>query len=147
MILAVTVVVAAGCTGTDAAGAGGPWTAAEALQPSDLAATLKGSGARPAILYIGFRALYLPGHIPGATFVGPPSQPAGFAALKDWASTHAKDETVVLYCGCCPFSHCPNMVPGYTMLRQLGYTKIRVLILPTNFEVDWVDMGYPIERS
>jgi hypothetical protein len=38
------------------------------------------------------------------------------------------------------------VVPAYGALKELGFSKIRVLILPTNFETDWVEKGYPIER-
>jgi thiosulfate/3-mercaptopyruvate sulfurtransferase len=133
------------CGHTDAAG--GPWSADEALSPADLAATLKGSGPKPVIVYVGYRALFHPGRIPGATFHGPSSQPEGIADLKRWAATQSKDRPVVVYCGCCPLAHCPNLVPAYAALKQLGFARVQVLILPTNFEVDWVDQGYPVERS
>ena len=124
----------------------GPWTKEEALAPEALVATLGGNGPKPAIVYVGFRALFHPGHVPGAAYSGPASQPDGVAALKAWAASRARDEAVVIYCGCCPFDHCPNMVPAYQTLRGMGFTKIRVLILPTNFEKDWVEQGFPIER-
>jgi hypothetical protein len=142
MMVALSVTACAG----QPADAHGPWTAAEALQPADLVETLKGSGPKPAIVYVGFKALYHPGHIPGATFHGPASQPEGMADLRNWASSQPRDAPVVIYCGCCPFDDCPNMVPAYGALRALGFTKIRVLILPSNFEVDWVEKGFPIER-
>ena len=125
---------------------GGPWTADEALAPADLAATLRGSGTKPTIVYVGFRALYRPGHIPGATFRGPASDAAGMAELRQWAASQPRDAPLVVYCGCCPFEQCPNIVPAYRALRELGFTKIRVLILPTSFEVDWVEKGLPTER-
>jgi thiosulfate/3-mercaptopyruvate sulfurtransferase len=143
MMAAVSVVAA--CAGPPA-DTHGPWTAAEALQPADLVATLKGGGPKPAIVYVGFKVLFHPGHIPGATLHGPSAEPEGMADLRKWASSQPKDAPVVIYCGCCPFDDCPNVVPAYDALRELGFTKIRVLILPTNFEADWVEKGYPIER-
>jgi hypothetical protein len=144
-IAAVVVALSMSCARPQA-NPHGPWTAAEALQPADLVETLKGGGPKPTIVYVGFKALYHPGHIPGATFHGPAAEPAGMADLRTWASSQPKDAPVVIYCGCCPFDHCPNMVPAYDALRELGFTKVRVLILPSNFEVDWVNKGYPIER-
>lgn len=132
---------------TTAAGAEQPWKAADALGAPALVATLQGAGPKPAILFVGFHTLYLPGHIPGATYIGPPSQPAGIAALEKWASAQAaKDREVVIYCGCCPLEHCPNVAPAYKTLARLGFTRVRVLILPSNFETDWVNRGYPLDR-
>jgi hypothetical protein len=97
-------------------------------------------------VYVGFRALYRPGHIPGATFHGPASDAAGLADLKQWAATQPKGAPLVVYCGCCPFEQCPNVVPAYRALREMGFTKLRILLLPTSFEVDWVQKGLPIEH-
>ena len=136
-----------GCGAAPPAAAGGaPWTADEALAPADLVKMLGPGGTAPNVVYVGYRALYHPGHIPGASFHGPASEPAGIEDLQRWASSLAKDAPLVIYCGCCPFDHCPNVVPAYHALRQMGFTKLRVLILPTNFATDWVDKGYPIER-
>jgi len=29
----------------------------------------------------------------------------------------------------------------------MGFKKLRVLVLPTNFATDWVDKGYPIQKG
>jgi len=29
----------------------------------------------------------------------------------------------------------------------MGFTRLRVLILPASFAKDWVEKGYPIEKS
>jgi hypothetical protein len=42
--------------------------------------------------------------------------------------------------------HCPNVHPAFAALRELGFTKVRVLILPTNFEIDWANKGLPYEK-
>ena len=41
---------------------------------------------------------------------------------------------------------CPNLRPAFSALREMGFTKLRVLLLPTSFEKDWVEKGYPVER-
>jgi len=28
----------------------------------------------------------------------------------------------------------------------MGFTRLRVLILPNNFGIDWVEKGYPVEK-
>jgi hypothetical protein len=49
----------------------------------------------------------------------------------------------VIYCGCCPMLKCPNIRPAYSTLKELGFTHIRVLSLPTNLHTDWVSKDYP----
>jgi hypothetical protein len=43
-------------------------------------------------------------------------------------------------------SQCPNVRPAYKRLKDLGFTRVRVLILPTNFQTDWAARGYAVER-
>lgn len=147
LAVVMAVWVAAGCGAAPQAAQGAvPWTSAEALAPADLVKALGAGGRAPTIVYVGFRALYHPGHIPGASFHGPASEPGGLEDLRRWAATLPKDAPLVIYCGCCPFDQCPNVVPAYRALRDLGFTKVRVLMLPTSFATDWVDKGYPVER-
>jgi hypothetical protein len=28
----------------------------------------------------------------------------------------------------------------------MGFTRLRVLLIPDNFKTDWIDRGYPFER-
>jgi hypothetical protein len=125
---------------------GVPWSADEALTPAAFAADIRSGGPAPAIVYVGFKALFRTGHIPGATFHGPASQPEGMSDLQQWAASQPKDRPVVVYCGCCPLDDCPNLVPAYSALTRLGFTRLRVLVLPTSFAADWVEKGYPVER-
>jgi hypothetical protein len=32
-------------------------------------------------------------------------------------------------------------------MRDMGFTDLRVLILPNDFNTDWIQMGYPIEKG
>ena len=123
-----------------------PWSSDEALTPAAFAADIRSAGPAPAIVYVGYQALFRTGHIPGATFHGPASQPEGLSDLQQWAATRRKDQPVVVYCGCCPLDDCPNLVPAYAALKKLGFTKVRVLVLPVSFAADWVEKGYPVER-
>jgi len=54
---------------------------------------------------------------------------------------------IVLYCGCCPWVRCPNVGPAFKLLRDLGFTNVKVLYLANNLGTDWVDKGYPVERG
>lgn len=125
-----------------------PWAAAQTVAPGDLANELHAE-RDPAltIIYVGVRTLYSGAHIPGATFHGPGSTEQGIADLKKFASTLPKNSNVVIYCGCCPLDRCPNLRPAFSALRDLGFTHLRVLILPTSFAADWIEKGYPVEKG
>jgi thiosulfate/3-mercaptopyruvate sulfurtransferase len=126
-----------------------PWTAAQTVQPADLAKELtdaKGAG-KPTVVCVAPHALYEGGHIPGALFHGPGSSAQGIDDLKKWAQSVPRTENIVIYCGCCPLDHCPNLRPAFVALRDMGFTHLRALIIPTNFYTDWVKPGYPYEKS
>ena len=125
-----------------------PWTAAQTVQPADLARELgEKNGTPPTIVYVGFRALFAGGHIPGATFHGSASTEQGLSDLKKWAEEIPRTTSLVIYCGCCPFEKCPNIRPAFIALDKMGFKKLRVLVLPTNFATDWADKGYPIQKG
>jgi len=125
-----------------------PWPSSQALQPSDLARQLADkSSSQPTVVFIGFRSLYAGGHIPQAAFHGTASTEQGLAELKSWADSLPRSTDLVIYCGCCPFDHCPNIRPAYAALNAMGFKKLRVLVLPTNFATDWADKGYPMQKG
>lgn len=123
-----------------------PWKTSEALDPAAFAAMLKAPGAKPAILYVGFPVLYYGARIPGAVLAGPAAKPEGLEALKRAVAKLPKNKNIVIYCGCCPFDHCPNVRPAFMLLHELGYTNVKVVIIPTNLHTDWIAKGYPIEK-
>ena len=124
-----------------------PWNAADLLEPAALAKTLQSSNAKPAILAVAFPVLYNNKHLPQAIFAGPGSTAAGIDALKKAAANLGKDSDIVIYCGCCPMEKCPNVRPAYSLLKQMGFTKVGVLHVPTNMATDWFDKGYPSENG
>jgi rhodanese-related sulfurtransferase len=115
------------------------------MTPEQLSQLLKSS--KLLVLSIGPRALYDQAHIPGAEFIGGTSSPEGLDALRARVKSEPKDKLIVLYCGCCPWSHCPNVHPAYKELRNLGYTNVRVLYIANNFGADWVQKGYPTTKG
>jgi hypothetical protein len=123
-----------------------PWRPSELLAPADLVKALQ-DGPAPRIVYVGFRALYRTGHIPGASYHGPASDAAGLADLREWARSLPRAKRLVIYCGCCPLDHCPNVGPAFAALRDMGFDDVRVLNLPTSFAADWVEKGYPVSRE
>jgi len=125
-----------------------PWDKTQVISPADLVKLLASSeGKKPPVVCVGFEFLYKGAHIPGARFIGPGREAKGIEALKQWAAGVPRDTDVVIYCGCCPFKHCPNIRPAYQALRQAGLTHIRVLEIEDSFEKDWVDKGYPVEKG
>ncbi len=123
-----------------------PWSAAQTIVPADLVKELGGAaGKTPTVVCVGFPALYRNGHVPGASLHGPASSPEGLADLKVWAAPLPRSSDIAVYCGCCPLEHCPNLHPAFAALHDMGFTHVRVLLLPTNFATDWVGKGYPME--
>jgi thiosulfate/3-mercaptopyruvate sulfurtransferase len=144
-----TVLVWAQNNGADSKNAEDPWSKAQVLQPADFAGELgnaKGESA-PTIVYVGFRTLFEGGHVSAASFHGTASTEKGIAELKKWIATLPRTTNLVIYCGCCPFDRCPNIRPAYTALQDMGFTHVRVLVLPTSFAVDWVEKGYPMQKG
>jgi thiosulfate/3-mercaptopyruvate sulfurtransferase len=129
--------------------AGDPWSSAQTVQPADLAKEISAPAHpnEPVVVCVGFRPLYQGAHIPHALFHGAASTDQGIAELKSWAQSVPKSSNVVLYCGCCPLAHCPNLRPAFTAMRDLGFTNLRVLILPNDFNTDWIEKGYPVEKG
>jgi thiosulfate/3-mercaptopyruvate sulfurtransferase len=126
-----------------------PWTNAQVLHAADVVRELEGTkdGSAPTIIYVGFRTLFEGGHIAGAGFHGTASKEDGLAELKKWLATLPKSTNLVVYCGCCPFDRCPNIRPAYTALHDMGFTRVRVLVLPTSFAADWVEKGYAMQKG
>lgn len=122
--------------------------AAALVQPAELAARLGNAAAsKPLILQVGFRILYKESHITGSEYVGPAREEAGLQLLRGRVAKLARDSAIVIYCGCCPWQHCPNVAAAYDALHALGFTHVSVLHIANNFNDDWVRQGYPAEHG
>jgi rhodanese-related sulfurtransferase len=118
------------------------------LQAEELNHLLQAAGpTRPLVLQVGSHVLFAQAHIPGSEYIGPGSQPEGLQQLQKRVATLPKKRSIVLYCGCCPWNHCPNVGPAYKLLHDMGFTNVKVLFLATNFGADWVGNGYRIEQG
>jgi len=121
---------------------------AELLQPASLAAALQSSSeARPLVLQVGFRKLFDQAHIVGAEYAGPGRDADGLALLRERVSRLSKDSAIVIYCGCCPWDHCPNMGAAFSALRTLGFRNVKALYIAHDFGTDWIEKGYPVARG
>ena len=129
---------------TQSSAVGGP----QLIQPEDLVNTLKSAkGSKPLIIQVGFRVLYVQAHVPGSEYMGPASSAEGIRQLRKRVEALPRTQSIVLYCGCCPWDKCPNVNPAYKEHRALGFTDVRVLYIADNFGKDWVDKGYPVAKG
>jgi len=114
------------------------------IQPETLHRELE-AGRRPLILQVGSRMLFDEAHIPGAEYAGPASRPEGLEVLRHRVAGLPRNRAMVIYCGCCPWEHCPNIGPAWVLLHQMGFTRVRALYIADNFGADWVHQGYGAE--
>lgn len=117
------------------------WTADQLLEPSQLAQTLASGKALPLIYSVGPGAL-----IPHSITIGMTRDAENVDKLKKELSGVPKDASIVVYCGCCPFEHCPNVRPAIALLKELHFTNYKLLNLSHNLKTDWIDKGYPITK-
>lgn len=119
-----------------------PWTPQQLLAPADLAKILSNPKSPQPIVYsIGMQAI-----IKGSIDIGPVMMPENLNTLKQKLGKLPKNAQVVVYCGCCPFSRCPNVRPAMKLLKEMQFTNYKLLNLPDNVKVDWIDKGYPMSE-
>lgn len=123
-----------------------PWPKTAVVEPAAFAKTLE-SGKAPMVISVAFPVLYRAKHIVHAVDAGPTSKPEGIEALKKAVANLPKDADIVIYCGCCPMVKCPNIRPAYRTLKDLGFTRVRVLDIATNMHTDWYSKDYPSENG
>jgi rhodanese-related sulfurtransferase len=117
------------------------------IQPNEVAAQLAAKGTHAAVFQVGPNVLYRGKHIPGAVYAGPASRPEGLELLKQAVGKLPRDTEIVLYCGCCPWSNCPNVKPAMALLKDMGFTHAKAMFVETNFARDWTEKGYPVEAG
>lgn len=118
---------------------------ARLINPDELAKLLKSE--KPLVIQVGSHVLYSQAHIPGSEYIGPASSEAGLEALRRRVKPLARNQAIVLYCGCCPWNHCPNVQPADQALHTMGFSNVKVLYIANNFGADWVDKGYPVAKG
>jgi rhodanese-related sulfurtransferase len=117
------------------------WTLAQLMSPSLLASEINSKKQLPVIISVG------PGGvIPNSLVAGMANTREGLVNLQEHLNTLSKESKVVVYCGCCPYEHCPNVRPAMALLKKLGFTNYYLLDLPHNIKTDWIDKGYPTAK-
>jgi rhodanese-related sulfurtransferase len=99
------------------------------------------------LIHVGFRVMYEMGHIPGSKYTGSASTPEGLAGLRKFAAKLPRNQRIIIYCGCCPMEHCPNIRPACDALKEMGFSQVKVLNIPERFGDDWTAKGYPVEKG
>jgi thiosulfate/3-mercaptopyruvate sulfurtransferase len=117
------------------------------IQPNEVAAQLGSKDRHAVILQVGPNFLYRGKHIPGALYAGPASRPEGLDLLKKAVEKLPHDSEIILYCGCCPWDHCPNVKPAMALLKEMGFTRAKAMYVETSFAKDWTEKGYPVESA
>jgi hypothetical protein len=117
-----------------------PWTDKQLIQPAELAKNLNDANSKKPLIYsIGFG-----GGIKNSIEFGAVKEKVNLEKLKSALEKLPKDSPIVLYCGCCPFEHCPNVRPAFQLLNEMKFINHKLLNLSHNLKTDWIDKGYPV---
>ena len=118
------------------------WTSGQLIEPSELAQVLQSGKDLPVIISVGPGAT-----IPHSIDIGMVKEQENLKKFKKELSTVPKETKIVIYCGCCPFDHCPNVRPAIEVLQDMKFTNYQLLNLPNNIKADWIDKGYPVSKQ
>jgi len=110
------------------------------MEPGELATVIKAKKNIPLIFSVGPSAI-----IPKSKDIGMCRDAENLKNLREKLKDEPKDKEIVIYCGCCPFDHCPNVRPAIELLKELKFTNWKLLDIPHNIKTDWIDKGYPTE--
>ena len=114
------------------------WTKDQLVEPASLAKTIISKENIPLIYCVGPGVV-----IPNSINIGPTSEENNLQKFKDSLSKVPRSADIVIYCGCCPFTHCPNVRPAIALLKEMNFTNYHLLDLPHNIKTDWIAKGYP----
>ena len=123
-------------------------SSSELINPEDLVKLLQTpKGEKPLVIQVGSHVLFEQAHIPGSEYIGPASSETGLQRLRTRVQPLPRKTFILIYCGCCPWSHCPNVKPADDALHAMGFTNVKVLYIAENFGADWVSKGYPVAKG
>lgn len=129
--------------GQDSSNSAMPIPEGSLISVHDLAEALSSPTAkRPQVFHVGYHVLFRGGHIAGSRYIGPASKPEGLQALREAVRKLPRKQAVVLYCGCCPWTDCPNVRPAYAAVESTG-RAVKILYIAKNLQKDWIDAGLP----
>ena len=115
------------------------WTEKQLIEPSELANIITNRSDSVIIISVGpFNT------IPGSIHTGMAGEKEGLKKFREQLNKIGKNSKIVIYCGCCPFEHCPNVRPAIDALKEMNFTNYYLLDLPHNIKINWIDKGYPV---
>jgi hypothetical protein len=117
-----------------------PWSAEQLMQPKELAKKINNGDKDVVIFNVGPA-----GRIKNSIYIGPTQDEESLHLLKSKLSKLPKNTEVVIYCGCCPFKHCPNVRPAFKLLNEMHFSNAKLLNLSKNLKADWIDEEYPLQ--
>lgn len=120
-----------------------PWKKSEVISTQQLVDKIKNTNRNSyVILNVGpvDDILY-------AKNIGAVADPKVLPKLKTKLRKMDKNKEVIFYCGCCAMSNCPNIVPTYMTLKEMGFKKIKVLDIDESIYDDWISKGYPMPKK
>jgi thiosulfate/3-mercaptopyruvate sulfurtransferase len=117
------------------------WTPSQLMMPAQLADMITENKPLPVIISVG------PGSvIKNSIEIGSVKEAANMTKLQTQLANLPKDTSIVVYCGCCSYEHCPNVRPTIDLLKNMQFTNYKLLDLPKNIKTDWVDKRYPTKN-
>lgn len=114
------------------------WTKDQLIEPATLAKTIESNKNIPLIYCVGPGVV-----IPHSIDIGMAGNEKNLATFKDSLKNLPRETNIVIYCGCCPFTRCPNVRPAIALLQEMKFTNYHLLDLPDNIKADWIAKGYP----
>lgn len=114
------------------------WTKEQLTEPAVLAQAIKNNKNVPVIYCVGPGVV-----IPNSIDIGMTGDKKNLEKFRESLKKVPLNTDLVIYCGCCPFEHCPNVRPAIALLKEMKFTNYHLLNLPHNIKTDWIAKGYP----
>lgn len=116
-----------------------PWNSDQLVEPAILASKISQNDVNDILIVsIGPDAV-----IKNSVDIGATQEKENIKKLENYLENVSKDKEVIIYCGCCPFDRCPNIRPAFNLLNNMGFTNAKLLDIPKNIKVNWIDNDYP----
>lgn len=117
------------------------WKKEQLMSTTELSTKLKTNAKdKPLVFNVGPMQ-----NIKTAVAVGAATNITFASKMKETLAMENKTKAIVVYCGCCSYSTCPNIKPAYDALVEMGYKNTKVLELPVGLNPDWISKGFPME--